>query len=309
MRAPVGLFTLCTVFATSCQKSPSPRVDQAPSVTPAAPSATPQKSSCLELAPGKSLGPVRLGMNREEIEKLGLPIEEKSKHEGTELLKAGAYQVELCGGKVVEVWLQDLRAAPSCLAFGEKTIQKDLPREQVIARFSECKELPPRKGGSFTECEGGGLRLGYGMGDFLQVRVTEQGSKLDDTCEMRLDDGGTVALAPEVLAKLLQQTLDIDQLAQFWHSNLKGRDPLRVIDNEVVPRTAKLSMFGNPVTLVPRATALKDKQPYFEFARVTTTLTKTTIEFSYPVEGVVGKTVFEKHGSDWRLVDKDVAER
>lgn len=302
------LFSVSALLATSCQKSPSPSVDQSPSVSPSATSSTLQKGSCLELVPGKSLGPVRLGMTREELAKLALPIEEKSKHEGTEFLKVGAYQVELCGGKVVEVWLEDLRAAPSCLAFGEKSITKDLPRERVIREFGECKELPPRKGGSFTECEGGGLRLGYGMGDFLQVRVTERDSKIDDSCEMRLDDGGAVALAPDVLTKLLQQTLDIDTLAPFWHSNLKGRDPLRVA-RENVPNGAKLTMFGNPVKLVSRATALGDKQPYFEFARITSSATKTTIEFSYPVEGVVGKTVFEKHGNDWRLVEKDVAER
>lgn len=310
LSTPLGLFVLSTLFATSCQKSPSPKVDQAPSVAPSA-TATPQPQpgSCLELVPGKFLGPVRLGMTRADLVKLALPIEEKSKGDGTEFLKLGAYQVELCGGKVVEVWLEDLRAAPSCLAFGEKSIAKDLPRERVIREFRDCKELPPRKGGTFTECEGGGLRLGYGMGDFLQVRVTERGSKIDDTCEMRLDDGGAVALSPEVRTKLLQQTLDIDKLAPFWHSNLKDRDPLRVVATDVVPPGAKLSMFGNPVTLVPRATALSDKKPYFEFARVTSSATKTTIEFNYPVEGVVGKTVFEKHGDDWRLVEKEVAER
>jgi hypothetical protein len=107
----------------------------------------------------------------------------------------------------------------------------------------------------------------------------------------------------------LQQTLDIDRLAPFWHSNLPGRDPLRVVETEAVSGTPKLTMFGNPVSYVSRATAYKDKKPYFEFKSVSSSATKTTIEFSYPVEGVIGKTVFEKRHDSWQLVDKQVAER
>ncbi len=305
------LFALALPLAlAACQRSQAPSVDKAPVPTAASASAQPTSASgCLPLRPGESLGPIRLGMARADLDKLGLPIEKKSDDGTTSFLKVGAFEVELCAGKVVEAWLDDLRQAPSCLVFGSHEIAKDLPRKDVIAKFSDCGELPPRTGGSFTQCESGGIRLGYGMGDFLQVRVTQRGIDIDDTCEMRLDDGKIVALPPEELAPLLQKTLDLDLLAPFWHSEKPGRDPLRVLQTDAVRAAPKLTMFGNQVTYVTRDQASTDKKPFFDFYRVTSSSTRVTIFFRYRVEGVVGKTLFKKRGGEWTLDEKHVGER
>src|SRR5688572_22834296 len=52
----------------------------------------------MEIHPGRALGPVRIGHKREDLDKLGLPVKVKSKHDDTEFVEVGPYHVELCGG-------------------------------------------------------------------------------------------------------------------------------------------------------------------------------------------------------------------
>lgn len=268
------------------------------------------KGQCpLELRPGISLGPLRIGESRAELEQHGLPVKPTSKHEATEFVEVGPFHVELCGGKVVDIWLDDLRQAPDCLTFAGKKIERSIAREQLLALFSDCKPAPPRTGGEFMECEQSGVRVGWGMGDFIQLRIAKAGTRLDDTCEMLLDDGKPVPISAEEKAKLLQQVIDLDVLAPFWHRDLPGRDPLNVLQNELVSGTPPLTLFGSKVVYVDRGLAEKKKLPFFEFTKLSSSQTKTRIEFRFPVEGVVGHAEFEKRHDEWRLTEKNVAER
>lgn len=270
----------------------------------------PQTGECpLGITPGAALGSVRIGQKRADLEQTGLPIKSLSSMGSTEILQLGPLHAKLCGGAVVDVWLDDLRKAPDCVMLGGKKVDRSLARDRFIALFAGCQAAPPRVGGEFQECEGGGLRIGHGMGDFIQVRVGKKGTRLDDTCEMLLDDGTPVPLPAEALAKLLQKTLDLDLLAPFWHADKAGRDPLHVIDNEITKGRPKLTMFGSEVVYVPRAEAEKKKRAYFEFASLQASATKATLSFRYPIEGVVGKTVFVQRFGDWQLEHKEVAER
>ncbi len=175
--------------------------------------------------------------------------------------------------------------------------------------FADCKDAPPRTGGSFKECEQSGVRIGWGMGDFIQVRVAKKGTRLDDTCEMLLDDGKLVVVGAAAKSKMLQKVLDLDLLAPFWHCEQSGRDPLKLIDNDVVSDKPELSIFGSKVVYVPKEEAEKKKLPYFEITKLAASATKARIEFRFPVEGVVGHVEFEKRFDDWHLSDKHVVER
>jgi len=256
-----------------------------------------------------ALGPVRVGHRRAELDALGLPVKPLSTHGPTEFVEVGIFHAKLCGGSVVDTWIDDLRSAPDCVQVAGKKVERSLARESFIALFSRCKAAPPRTGGEFRECEDGGVRIGYGMGDFLQVRVAKKGTGLDDSCEMLLDDGASVPLPDDVRAKLLQKTLDLDLLAPFWHRDQPGRDPLHVIENDVTKGRPALSIFGSPVVYVTRAEAEKKKLPFFEYTSLASSATKTTIELRFPPEGVVGKVVFLKRFDDWQLEEKHVAER
>ncbi len=159
------------------------------------------------------------------------------------------------------------------------------------------------------ECEAGGIRIGWGMGNFVQVRVAKTGTSLDDTCEMLLDDGAPVALPDDQRKALLQKVLDLDLLAGYWHRDRPGRDPLRVAQSDIVKGNPRLSMFGADVVYAGKDELKRSKAPYFEFVKLSSSATRTRIEFRYPVEGVVGHVVFEKRSGSWSMADKSVAEQ
>jgi hypothetical protein len=311
--------TLILATAFGCDRTkPSP--SSVPDATTAAPvasaaaSAAPseQHGQCpLEIRPGVALGPIRLGAKHADLERVGLPLKQVSSYDAdtTEFVEVGPFHAKLCAGKVVDTWIDDLRKAPDCVSVAGKKVERSESRADFQKRFATCRDLPPRTGGSFVECEGGGVRIGFGMGDFLQVRVAPKGSDLDDTCAVVNDDGTPVPLPADVLAKLLQKTLDLDRIAPFWHSDLPGRDPLRVAKNGVVADTPSLNMFGSPVVWSDRATLEQKKLPYFEFTKIESSATKARIEFAYPVEGVVGHVVFKKRFDAWQLEEKEVSER
>lgn len=277
--------------------------------TTSAASAPAQKGQCpIEIRSGEALGPIRIGQKRGALSELGLPVKSVNQSGEMEFVEVGPFHVELCGGAVVDTWIEDLRTAPDCVSVSGKKVDRAMARDAFIGLFPSCKPLPPRKGGSFVECDGG-VRIGWGMGELIQVRVVKKGSSIDDSCENLLDDGKPVELPGATRAELLQKVLDLAQLAPFWHSDLPGRDPLRVLENDIVKDAPKLSMFGNPVVYVARSEAEQKKLPYFELTRLESGATKTRIEFRYPVEGVVGHAVFVKRGESWFLEEKEVAER
>lgn len=300
----------------ACTKpGPSEAGPSGPTATPPPPPApsvltAPRTGECpIAIEPGLALGAIRIGESRAELEQHGLVIKSTSKHASTEFLEVGPFHVELCGGKVVDVWLDDLRKAPDCVSFGGKKLDRAMARDAFIGLFTDCKDAPPRTGGSFKECEQSGVRVGFGLGDFIQVRVAKKGTRLDDTCEMLLDDGKPVALDAAAKAKMFQKVLDLDLLAPFWHREQPGRDPLKLIANDVLGDKPELSIFGSKVVYVGKAEAEKKKLPYFEISRLVSSATKTRIEFGFPVEGVVGHVEFEKRFDDWHLSAKEVAER
>ena len=316
MRPRVAVLLCFTGAACVACDRDGPRADPAkgavtkPSAAPASSGKLAKGPGCpLAIVPGASLGSVKLGATRAELEALSLPVESRSKHEQTEFLEVGPVQVELCGGKVVDVWIDDLRKAPDCVTVDGKKVDLDMKREAFEALFKDCRTLPPRIGGAFVECAGGGVKVGHGLGSFIQVRVTREGSRLDDTCAMLLDDGGHVELEPAARRKLLQRTLDLDLLASHWHRDEPGRDPLHVRKNAIVEDEPALSMFGSPVVYKGRAALDAKDLPYFEFTKLESSATKTTVRFRYPAEGVIGRAVFVKRGDEWTLEKKHVAEQ
>lgn len=194
-----------------------------------------QRGVCpLRVVPGGALGPVRLGRPTDTLPKeTGLNVPSPTKFGRTEFFDVGPLRVRACDGKVTEVWLEDLRVGPNCVTVHDVALARDTPLSQVAARFSGCKELPARKGGSFLECEGGGLRLGYGMGEFLQIRVAERGSSIDDTCEA--PPGTQAARTSTERRKLVARTLDQPAFAKYWHADKPGQSPLQFVWEEDEP--------------------------------------------------------------------------
>ena len=313
MMSRILLLSLLWVLPACTKPGPSESSPSAPAASlrpaPTAPVAAQTGECPLAVVPGTALGPIRIGETPAELAQHGLPLKPKSKHETTEFFEVGPYHAKLCGGKVVDVWIDDLRTAPDCITIAGKKLERNIAREQLVAMFADCKQAPPRTGGQFEECEQGGVRIGWGMGDFIQLRVAKKGTRLDDSCEMLLDDGTQVPLGASEKAKMLQKVIDLDLLAPFWHREVPGRDPLKLIENDLVADKPELTIFGSKVVYLRRQDAEQKRLPFFEFTKVSSTATKARIEFRFPVEGVVGHVEFEKRGDDWQLSAKQVAER
>lgn len=285
----------------------------APSSALPATSATRTKGDCpLSIVPGRSLGPVHLGDRVEALATVtGLPVRVTSRAGTTEFLEVGALKVRACRGVVSEIWLEDVRTAPPCVEVPGSflpAVQPSVARSEFTRRFGKCTKLPPRKGGTFDECADGGVRVGTGLGNFIQVRVAAAGSSLDDTCDPAVDDGGVRDLAPDELTQVLQRTLELDALVPYWHRELPGRVPLRVARTDANRAVTRLTMFGSPVIWL-EAEHIKAGRPIFEFTAIEATVAKVTVQFRFAAEGVVGKAVFEKRGREWLVVEKSVAER
>lgn len=101
-----------------------------------------------------------------------------------------------------------------------------------------------------------------------------------------------------------QRVLELAGLTTFWHEELPGRRPLRVLSNEHVPDDAELHLFGQPVTRI----AAPDPEPYFVFTRADVSGDGAEIEFRYPVEGVRGSAVLTREAGSWRVVHSEVFE-
>lgn len=314
-RVGLGLSLLvvgCTSGGSSgdgdkAQPDPKPSgVEPRPQAEPSAPV---QTSQCpLTIEPGARLGPVALGMSKDQLAQTELKLVSTHQSEETEFLNAGTYRVELCAGVVNEVWIEDLRLAPDCVELAGQPVDRKIEREAFIGRFEDCKELPPRIGGSFTECNDGGIRIGYGMGEFIQVRINRPGSDLDDDCSHALDDGSPVSVEEAAFTEMLEQVLNLDQLSPYWHVTEPGRRPLRVV-GEVLPFRPPRRKFGEPVVYVTNAQAQSGDDPYLEFTSFRSTATRAKFEFEYGVEGVAGTVEFVTRLGDWRLHHAAVAER
>lgn len=260
----------------------------------------------MAIVPGTSLGPITIGQRIDTLGASGLPVARVSDYGPSSIFTVGPYQVSTCGGAVSEVWIDDLRKAPDCVT-AKARVARTIAREAFLASFQDCHDAPPRTGGAFRECENGGIRIGYGMGDFLQVRVGRTGSRLDDACEDLLDDGSAVALDGPALHALVKQTLDLAALAPYWHVDQPNRDPLRIVKHPALGAPPALKMFGDPVTWLD-ATPADPKLPYFELTSIAATARRVRIEFRYRIEGVSGFAEFARRGDHWELDKKDVRE-
>jgi hypothetical protein len=270
----------------------------------------------MDIVPGTSFGPIALGETLDDLRRGGLVLSDVSETHAdvtlpgkTDTDAISKVKVSLCHGKIIEIWIDDLRSTPACVTYEGKTIAPAIPLEDLEKLVGGCKGTPPRVGGAFEQCSDGGLYLGHGMGNFLQVRVHPKDLPFDDTCAIASDDGTPIELSPKERSYLLRQTLNLNELAKLWHVDKPGRDPLRIVKTPLVA-TESLKMFGSDVVWIDEADAKKGSA-YFVVTKLVATKTKATVGFSYPIEGVVGTALFAHVGGPdgFRLESASVTER
>lgn len=117
------------------------------------------------IEPGVSIGKVSLG------QAVGsLPGPEKQEN-GTVTVPPGI-SASIKDGRVVDIWLEDIRALAMPVIVAGVTIPPDAPLERIKELLGPCQEVPV-KGGMFFNCKAG-VAIGtdfLGEGRFVQVRV------------------------------------------------------------------------------------------------------------------------------------------
>lgn len=262
----------------------------------------------MTIVPGVSFGPIALGETVDDLKRGGLAVSNVSDHHADVTVGSVTMRVSLCAGKIIDIWIDDLRLTPS-LTYDGKAIPSTIPRDDLEKLFGGCTATPARIGGAFERCHDGGLYVGHGMGDFVQIRVRPRSFPFDDACSFATDDGGAVALSPAERTSILKQTLNLTELSKHWHVDKPGRDPLRIVKTPLVAEQS-LTMFGSPVKWIDEKEATKGTA-YFTLTKLEATKTTATIGFTYPIEGLVGMALFKRSSSsdDWRLESASVAER
>jgi hypothetical protein len=274
----------------------------------------PRNACPLTIEPGVALGPVLLGETIADLVRAGLTVENVTDTHAEVLLASvdgtdPKVKVTLCQGKIIDIWIEDLRAAPTCVVYAGSPIAPSIAREDLERALGGCSPAPPRIGGAFEGCQSGGVYVGHGLGTFLQLRVRPKGLPFDNACEIASDDGSPITLSKDERGAMLRKTLNLRELSPYWHVNLPGRDPLRIVRTALVPEEA-LMMFGSPVIWIDESEATKGTA-FLRITELSATKTRATLSFEYPVEGVTGAATFANAPSshDWRLERGEVRER
>jgi len=157
---PLALALLCNACPGQDHASAPPTVSvsdatpaastAAPEPGPSNPGIWPMPSAGVALEVGKGIGPIHLGMTRNELETLGLPIEE-----GSYDLQVGPYRLLMDGGAVSFIEIE-LAKLPKGLSIDGKHVpphEKDI--EQIAKLLPGCGKLDIRLGGNVIECADG----------------------------------------------------------------------------------------------------------------------------------------------------------
>lgn len=319
----IGLMTLSCKHADAVANDAA--VAPAPVVASAQPAASgsplsrlipplrpgPRKACPLEIEPGVAFGPVLLGETVADLVAAGLTVTKVSdSHAEVTLVGTDGtdttLKVTLCKGKIIDIWIDDLRKAPTCVTYAGKTIAPTVDREDLEKTLGGCTAAPPRIGGAFEGCRDGGVWVGHGMGTFLQIRVRPKTWAFDNTCEIATDDGSAIVLSAADKSAMLKHSLNLPELGKYWHVDKPGRDPLRIVKTPLVSEDA-LMMFGSKVVWIDESEAKKGTA-FLRITGLTATKTKATLTFEYPIEGVTGTAHFAHGMNDWRLERGEVRE-
>lgn len=104
------------------------------------------------LVPGKSIGPIRIGMTRDEVGRLGLPVlQHPSGQMGNDFRDVGPYQVVFDRDHVVSVSLV-LTGSPAGMLVGQRLVDPNVSVEDLVKSIPGCGEPESREGGTIFRC-------------------------------------------------------------------------------------------------------------------------------------------------------------
>ncbi len=121
-----------------------------------------KKTKPVLLVPRKSIGPVKLGMDRAALKKTGLKVRlHPSGHMGNNVLLVGPYYVVLSKGKVSTIEF-NLSESAAGVKLGKTVLSPKMLHAAVAKAMPSCGKIEHRLGGSVYTCDGGHLLVKMG---------------------------------------------------------------------------------------------------------------------------------------------------
>jgi hypothetical protein len=111
----------------------------------------------IEVVPYQSIGPLRIGMTKNEVQALGMEMRGVQGIDGYFIV--GMYTVQFLSDKLflIEAELKDL---PDCMSYQKTKIKKSFDEKKLAKIFPVCKEMEIRFGGNIIECSGVTISIG-----------------------------------------------------------------------------------------------------------------------------------------------------
>ena len=134
-----------------------------------------EKSTSLgapQVVPGKGIGPLQVGMTREEVSRLGLSLKpHPSGQMGPGVLLVGPYYVVFREDRVTSIAFT-LTGSPAGLLWGDKVLPPSASLEQVEATLPGCGQIQLVEGGAQLQC-GPDTLVKRGADNVVEVQVGE----------------------------------------------------------------------------------------------------------------------------------------
>lgn len=145
---------------TGCQKD-APRPEAA-----RAPAASAPTSAAIEVVPNESIGPLRLGAARSDVDALGL-LRVHPRYSGMTVPYTVGYDA---AGHVDKIQVSMLHASGE-VRVGGVTIPHTATLAQARQLLGDCIDSPPAEGGTTSVCRGGAVTLSVGSGSIDELWV------------------------------------------------------------------------------------------------------------------------------------------
>lgn len=108
--------------------------------------------------------------------------------------------------------------------------------------------------------------------------------------------------------KIAQAAIDAPKLQKYFHAEVAGRVPLRILAGPHVNTAWKLTKFGSPVEFV--ASGDSRRSPLLEFTSFDVSDGTASVTLLYAIEGVEMRAKAARNASgQWELTDSTLVER
>jgi hypothetical protein len=157
---------LLSIACFSLALSACDRPSSASPAPPPAPAAPAPSGKEIELVPGASLGPIKLGMTKADVDALGI-LTVHPQYSGMTIPFTVYYDKD---GKARDVEVT-LKHATADVKIGTVIIPRTATYDDAKKLLGDCKDNPPAIGGTTTVCRGGGVKVSYGSGSPTEIWI------------------------------------------------------------------------------------------------------------------------------------------